>query len=40
MEDLYSMVIPQAFVDQIFQVFDKDGDGLLDFQVRHEKICP
>ena len=36
-EDLYSMVMPhlnaQAFVDQMFKVFDKDGNGLLDFQV-------
>ena len=36
-EDLYSMVMPhlnaQAFVDQMFKVFDTDGNGLLDFQV-------
>ena len=35
-EELYSMVMPQdnaqAFVKHMFKVFDKDGNGFLDFQ--------
>ena len=36
-EDLYSMLIPDGdssvFVDQIFRIFDKDGNGSIDFTV-------
>ena len=36
-EVLYSMVMPQqnaqAFVDEMFKVYDKDGNSFLDFQV-------
>ena len=35
--DLYSMLIPDGdssvFVDQIFRIFDKDGNGSIDFTV-------
>ena len=36
-ESMYAMVLPpenaKSFVDQIFNVFDKDGDGTIDFKV-------
>lgn len=36
--DMYSMILPagnaQVFVDQIFRIFDKDGNGSIDFKVR------
>ncbi len=36
--DMYSMILPagnaQVFVDQIFRIFDKDGNGTIDFKVR------
>ena len=35
--DMYSMILPVAnakvFVDQIFRIFDKDGNGDIDFKV-------
>ena len=35
---MYSMILPagnaQVFVDQIFRIFDKDGNGSIDFKVR------
>ena len=37
-ETMYAMVIPpdnaKSFVDQIFKVFDEDGDGTIDFKVQ------
>ena len=34
---MYSMILPVAnakvFVDQIFRIFDKDGNGDIDFKV-------
>ena len=40
-EELFSLVMPhqnaQSFVDQIFKVYDKDGNGLLDFKVCFEE---
>ena len=37
-ESMYSMVLPlnsaKAFVNQIFKVFDEDGDGTIDFKVK------
>ena len=34
---MYTMILPEGnavnFVDQIFRVFDKDGDGTIDFKV-------
>ena len=41
--DMYSMILPvgnaKVFVDQIFRIFDKDGNGTIDFKVclRHLK---
>ena len=36
--DMYSMILPvgnaRVFVDQIFRIFDKDGNGTIDFKVR------
>ena len=36
--EMYSMILPQknalVFVDQIFRIFDKDGNGSIDFKVR------
>lgn len=36
--DMYSMILPagnaQVFVEQIFRIFDKDGNGSIDFKVR------
>ena len=36
--DMYSMILPAGnaavFVDQIFRIFDKDGNGSIDFKVR------
>ena len=35
--DMYSMILPvknaTVFVDQIFRIFDKDGNGSIDFKV-------
>ena len=35
--DMYSMILPAGnaavFVDQIFRIFDKDGNGSIDFKV-------
>ena len=35
--DMYSMILPvgnaKVFVDQIFRIFDKDGNGTIDFKV-------
>ena len=35
--DMYSMILPagnaNVFVDQIFRIFDKDGNGSIDFKV-------
>ena len=37
-ESMYAMVLPpenaKSFVDQIFKVFDEDGDGTIDFKVK------
>ena len=37
--DMYSMILPvgnaKVFVDQIFRIFDKDGNGTIDFKVSH-----
>ena len=34
---MYSMILPAGnaavFVDQIFRIFDKDGNGSIDFKV-------
>ena len=34
---MYSMILPagnaKVFVDQIFGIFDKDGNGSIDFKV-------
>ena len=34
---MYSMILPEGnalvFVEQIFRIFDKDGDGWIDFKV-------
>ena len=34
--DMYSMILPvgnaKLFVDQIFRIFDKDGNGTIDFK--------
>ena len=34
---MYSMILPagnaKVFVDQIFRIFDKDGNGSIDFKV-------
>ena len=34
---MYSMILPagnaNVFVDQIFRIFDKDGNGSIDFKV-------
>lgn len=36
--DMYSMILPvgnaKVFVDQIFRIFDKDGNGTIDFKVQ------
>ena len=36
-ESMYAMVLPadnaKTFVDQIFNIFDEDGDGTIDFKV-------
>ena len=36
---MYSMILPVAnakvFVDQIFRIFDKDGNGDIDFKVNY-----
>ena len=35
--EMYSMILPagnaKVFVDQIFRIFDKDGNGSIDFKV-------
>ena len=35
--DMYTMILPvgnaKVFVDQIFRIFDKDGNGTIDFKV-------
>ena len=35
-ESMYAMVLPlenaKTFVDQIFKIFDEDGDGTIDFK--------
>ena len=37
MLDLYSMLMPDGdasvFVDQIFRIFDRDGNGSIDFKL-------
>ena len=37
---MYSMILPagnaKVFVDQIFRIFDKDGNGSIDFKVYFE----
>ena len=39
--DMYSMILPvknaTVFVDQIFRIFDKDGNGSIDFKVRKKQ---
>ena len=39
--EMYSMILPagnaQVFVDQIFRIFDKDGNGSIDFKVGNFK---
>ena len=39
--DMYSMILPvknaTVFVDQIFRIFDKDGNGSIDFKVRKKE---
>ena len=36
--EMYTMILPEGnaknFVEQIFRVFDKDGDGTIDFKVK------
>ena len=36
-ESMYAMVLPadnaKTFVDQIFKIFDEDGDGTIDFNI-------
>ena len=40
--DMYSMILPagnaQVFVEQIFRIFDKDGNGSIDFKVPTIKL--
>ena len=40
--EMYTMILPEGnaknFVEQIFRVFDKDGDGTIDFKVVHVQI--
>ena len=40
--EMYSMILPagnaKVFVDQIFRIFDKDGNGSIDFKVK-STIC-
>lgn len=40
--DMYSMILPvgnaKVFVDQIFRIFDKDGNGSIDFKVSFSKV--
>ena len=35
--EMYTMILPadnaKLFVDQIFRIFDKDGNGSIDFKV-------
>ena len=37
MLSMYSLILPagnaKVFVDQIFRIFDQDGDGSIDFKV-------
>ena len=39
--EMYSMILPagnaKVFVDQIFRIFDKDGNGSIDFKVKFRK---
>ena len=41
---MYSMILPVAnakvFVDQIFRIFDKDGNGDIDFKVNYIVLKP
>ena len=40
MLEMYSMILPAGnaavFVEQIFRIFDKDGNGSIDFKVSLE----
>ena len=42
--DMYSMILPTGnaavFVDQIFRIFDKDGNGSIDFKVCRPPFLP
>ena len=41
--EMYSMILPagnaKVFVDQIFRIFDKDGNGSIDFKVICNVSC-
>ena len=40
--EMYTMILPvenaKLFVDQIFRIFDKDGNGSIDFKVCQQFI--
>ena len=33
MQRIFALPVKQVFVDQIFRIFDKDGNGSIDFKV-------